>query len=274
MERKYLTELFPWLRPLRLRQRKFFYYAGMRLDKRLYALHREAERLPVELFSSACPMYNPATGFAMVYQENKVFNLKLAAATLDGLHIRPGETFSFWRLVKDAQREQPYKAGLAEVNGRLVIEKGGGLCQLSNLLCWVLLHTPLTVAERHGHRKKDFPEPQSDAPMGVDAAVAEGWLDLRFYNDTADTFQIGVSFTKTHICAAVYTERDRGIRWQVDNRQLHYYRRQEEIWEETDVVRRACRTDTGELLEECLLYQNRCRIGYKLSEGTPVEERS
>ena len=28
---------------------------------------------------------------------------------------------------------------------------GGGLCQLSNLIYWMTLHTPLTVTERYRH---------------------------------------------------------------------------------------------------------------------------
>lgn len=272
MERIYVTQLFPWIRPLRKKQRKFFFYMKMKWDKNRYAGRLEKERLAVKLFESVCPMYNENTGFAMVYQENKAFNLKLAAATIDGLVIGPGETFSFWALVKDADREIPYKNGLAEVNGKLVTEQGGGLCQLSNLLCWVLLHSPLTVTERHGHRKKDFPEPKSDAPMGVDAAVAEGWLDLRFQNNTEQSFQIGIFFTEKEIGAAVYTEREPGMRWEVANENLRYCRDKNGIWEEVDVVRtERLREEKGAGKKE-LVYKNRCRIGYPLPSGTKIEE--
>lgn len=120
----------------------FCFYTKMRWDGAVYASHRERKRLPHLLFETTCPMYNRETGFDMVYQENKVFNLKLAAATLDRLLIRPGETFSFWRLVRYADRKTPYRDGLAEVNGKLTVQPGGGLCQLSNLLFWMFLHTP------------------------------------------------------------------------------------------------------------------------------------
>ena len=272
MERIYLTQLFPWIRPLRKRQRKFFFYTKMKWDRNRYALRLDQERFAVKLFESVCPMYNENTGFAMVYQENKVFNLKLAAATINGLVIEPGETFSFWALVRDADRKEPYKSGLAEVNGRLVAEQGGGLCQLSNLLCWVLLHSPLTVTERHGHRKKDFPEPPSDAPMGVDAAVAEGWLDLRFRNETEQRYQIGIFFTQREIGAAVYTEYEPGIRWLVTNENVSYCRDKKEILEKVDVVRTAVWEDTGKPVEKELVYQNRCRIGYPLPPGTRIEK--
>ena len=98
-------------------------------------------------------MYNRSTGFSMMYQKNKVFNLKLAAATMDKLVIRPGETFSFWQLVRYADRDTPYREGLVEIDGKLTTRPGGGLCQISNLLFWMFLHTPLTIVERRGHQR-------------------------------------------------------------------------------------------------------------------------
>lgn len=142
MTRRRITQIFPWLLPLRRWQRRLCFYAKMQWDGAAYATCRKKQELPYLLFTTSCPMYNRETGFDMVYQENKVFNLKLAAAPLDHLLIRPGETFSFWRLVRHADRDTPYQDGLAEVDGKLTIQKGGGLCQLSNLLCWMFLHTP------------------------------------------------------------------------------------------------------------------------------------
>ena len=91
MARKRVTQLFPWLLPIRTRQRLLCFYTKMRLDGNRYAGERTSEALPCLVFESSCPMYNYDTGFDMKYQENKVFNLKLAAATLDKLMIRPGE---------------------------------------------------------------------------------------------------------------------------------------------------------------------------------------
>ena len=74
----------------------------------------------------------------------------------------------------------------------------------------MFLHTPLTLIERHGHRIKDFPEPPSDAPLGVDATVAEGWLDLRVRNDTEVTFQITVTLEGDAITGRVSTDQELG----------------------------------------------------------------
>ena len=96
-------------------------------------------------------MLNPATGADMTYQQNKVHNLKLAARMLNGVVIRPGETFSFWQLVRHADREEPYRDALTLRDGAIVPEYGGGLCQHSNLLYWMFLHSPLSMVERHAH---------------------------------------------------------------------------------------------------------------------------
>lgn len=262
-----LTERFPWLLPLRQKQRRFCFYLRMRFDGISYAARQIGEPLPYLAFESRCPMYNTETGFPMVYQENKVHNLKLAARPIDGLLLHPGETFSFWNRVHGADREIPYREALTERNGTLAVDYGGGLCQLSNLLCWICLHTSLTVTERHGHRKKDFPEPPSDAPLGVDAAVAEGWLDFRVRNNTDTVFQLSVTFDGENIVGRVYANRTQP-RVRVVNRNLRYYREADGIYEEVDVVQQ-----TGGQGERTV-YRNRCRIAYPLPEGTQIMERS
>lgn len=272
MARMRITQRFPWLLPIRRRQRIACFYLTMALDGSRYAKRQSRQALPALMFTSSCPMYNRETGFDMVYQENKVFNLKLAARTLDGLLIGPGETFSFWNRVRRADRDTPYKDGLAEVNGQLITQYGGGLCQISNLLCWLFLHTPLTIVERHGHEKKDFPEPPSDAPMGVDATVAEGWLDFRVRNDTQQTYRLSITFDETHIIGRIETEQPLGCRWQVINRDLQYVREHGTLYEEVDVVQQVY--DASEqLLREQTVYRNRCRIAYPLPPETPVTER-
>jgi vancomycin resistance protein VanW len=73
MSRKRITQVFPFLTPLRVAQRKAFFYTGMRFDGCSYAKTMGKERLPHRLFEATCALYNRKTGFDMVYQENKVF---------------------------------------------------------------------------------------------------------------------------------------------------------------------------------------------------------
>ena len=48
----------------------------------------------------------------MQYQYNKITNLRLAAARLDGVVLRPGETFSYWRLIGRPSRRKGYLDGI------------------------------------------------------------------------------------------------------------------------------------------------------------------
>lgn len=124
--------------------------------------------MPNIVFETASLMLNEKSGFDMKYQTGKVHNLKLAAKTIDKVVIAPNEVFSFWQLVRRADRQEKYKEGLNLVDGKIIGSYGGGLCQLSNMLFWLFLHTPMTVIERHGHAVEWFPPTTEDLPCGTD----------------------------------------------------------------------------------------------------------
>lgn len=261
MKRKRLTQLFPWLLPLRIWQRKLCFYAQMRFDGRRYAKTVTPEPLPYMLFSANSALYNSETGFDMVYQHNKVHNLRLAAKTLNGLLIYPGETFSFWRLVRMADKREPYRDGLVVVDGQLVTARGGGLCQLSNLLFWLFLNSPLTVTERYGHKVKDFPTPQSAEPEGADATVREGWLDLKVTNETDTAFQIIIGFENDYITSEILSDKPAPCGYTIEGRNLLYFRKGSKVYEHVSIYRNSS-----------LLYDNVCEIGYPLPADTIIYE--
>jgi len=270
LKRKRITQIFPFLLPLRVAQRKALFYTGMRLDGHVYAKTIHDESLPYKLFSAANGLYNANTGFDMIYQENKVFNLKLAAKTLNRLLIRPGETFSFWQSVRYADKDTPYKDGLTVINGKLDTVQSGGLCQMSNLLFWVFLNSPLTIVERHTHRVKDFPTMRDAEPEGVDATITEGWLDLKVKNETDTTFQIGIAFDSANITGCLYTDKAMPFVYEIEGRDLTYFRNNGKVHQKISIYRREVDFDTREVLSESLLYENLCEIEYQLPEGTKI----
>lgn len=269
-----ITQRFPFLLPLRVAQRKIFFYVGMRFDSHAYAKTIQGEKLPHMLFSADNGLYNTNTGFDMVYQENKVFNLKLAAKTLHGLLIKPGETFSFWQMVRNADKHMPYKDGLVVKNGKLCVSHGGGLCQMSNLLFWVFLHSPLVIVERHTHKAKSFPTMRGAEPEGVDATVSEGWLDLKVKNETDITFQISLDFDNTNITGSLFADKAMRFVYEVEGKGLSYFRKNGTVYQKISVFRREVDICTRKLLSESLLYRNLCVIGYQPHIDTLIiEER-
>ena len=179
---------------LRLRLGKA-YYTGKRYllwcsPKYRWAKIRKEERLPCVQFSHATPLMRHLRGEEMVWQENKVTNLRLAVKRLDGLILYPGETFSYWKRIGKPTARKGYKEGMVLFLGQIGGDIGGGLCQLSNLIFWMTLHTPLTVTERYRHSHDVFPDANRTQPFGSGATCAYPHRDLMIRNDTDRPYQL------------------------------------------------------------------------------------
>lgn len=150
----------------------------------------------------ATPLMRPLSGVDPQLQRNKVVNLRIAASRLDGVVIDPGVRLSFWREVGKPTYRRGFVDGLVLSHGHLTAGVGGGLCQFTNLLFWMTLHTPLTVTERWRHSYDVFPDANRTQPFGSGATCAWPSLDLQIENRTAEPYQLRVSLTETHLTGA------------------------------------------------------------------------
>jgi len=146
--------------------------------------------LPHTIFSHKTPLLRKLRNVDMWMQYNKVVNLRIALKKLDGILIKPGETFSYWRLIGKPTRKKGYMEGMVLFNGGLGAGVGGGLCQLSNMIYWMALHTPLTVTERYRHGFDVFPDSKRTQPFGTGATCVYNYRDLQLYNNTEDAYQL------------------------------------------------------------------------------------
>lgn len=155
-----------------------------------FAKERTAASLPHPCAAHETVLLRRLKDVDMWMQENKIINLKLAVGQLDGLLLRPGEIFSYWRLIGRPCRRKGYVEGMILRNGGFTAGVGGGLCQLSNLIFWMTLHTPLTVIERHRHGYDVFPDAGRTQPFGSGATCFYPHGDLMIRNDTENTYQL------------------------------------------------------------------------------------
>lgn len=262
MRRKRFTELFPFLLPLRKFQRKIFFYLKMYFDSNIYSKKKLEDSLEYEVFSTKSNMINHNSGYDIQYQINKVDNLKLAASTINNIVIEPGETFSFWMLVKNAERYGKYKDGLVVVNDNTVPQKGGGLCQISNMLFYLFLHTPLTIVERHPHSAETIPHPKGDIPVGVDATIAEGWKDLKVKNETDESFQILIEFDEETMYGAILSNKMQYMRYEIESSNIRYTKENSKIYRYNDIYRVIKLGDIKESKE--LILNNKYEIRYDI----------
>jgi vancomycin resistance protein VanW len=198
-------------------------------------------------------------------QENKVINLRIAAPTIDGLIIRPGETFSFWRCVGEATAEKGYVEGMQLSRGEVVRGIGGGMCQLSNLLYWMALHTPLEVVERHHHSFDPFPDENRTLPFGSGCGVFYNYIDLRFYNPTEFTFQVRVRVDDEHLKGAILSDRETPHSYHIVERAHRFIRENGKTYRENEIWREVIDRRTGNRVGEELVVANHAEVKYELS---------
>ena len=202
MSRRRVTEFLPFLLPLRRKQKIWCFYQKMKHDGNRYARRQAEERLPYIQYECTQGLINPDSGYDIQYQYNKAHNLKVVSRRMQQLIIEPGEVFSFWQLARGADHDDPYRPGLGLHDGKIVPVHGGGLCFMSELLYWMVLHTPLTVIEKHPHLVISLPaNPNAEMPAGIDATIQEGWSDLKFRNDTDQPFQLILDFDEDSVHA-------------------------------------------------------------------------
>lgn len=243
----------------------------MRFDKNRYAKTITDELLPYTLYETSSVLFNENSGSDRIYQLNKIHNLKLAARTLNRIVIAPNEVFSFWQLVRNADKKEKYKNGLNFVNGKIIGSYGGGLCQLSNMLFLLFLHSPLTVTERHGHTTLSFPPTEADTLCGIDATIHEGWLDLKALNETDNTFQIIITFDEQHMYGRILSKAPIDTEYSIYNGSVSYTRQEGKLYQRTDVRRLERNIATGSE-KRMQLYVNQCEIAYELPDSVTIEK--
>lgn len=114
--------------------------------------------------------------------EAKVHNISRAFDKVNDVVIQPGQIFSFWYLVGEPSEGNGYKQSRSLLNGKLVQDYGGGLCQLAGIIYYLSLLAGLKTIERHPHSRDIYREDERFAPLGSDASVAYGVKDLRIQN--------------------------------------------------------------------------------------------
>lgn len=132
-------------------------------------------------------------------QEQKIMNLRQAIKRINGLVIQPGQVFSFWTSISRPTYREGYVDGMLLANGRVVEGLGGGLCQLSNFLYWIFLHTPIRTIERHHHSMDVFPDSGRTLPFGGGATVLYNFVDLQLQNSGKEPLQLKIWLTDTHL---------------------------------------------------------------------------
>lgn len=128
-------------------------------------------------------------------------NISLACDALNGLIIQPGAEFSFNQTTGNRTLERGYKPAGAYVNGVLVEEPGGGVCQVSSTLYNAVVYSGLTTTERHAHSyEPSYVTPGEDAMVSYDGYSGP---DMKFVNNSSTAVAIRTSFSNQKLTISI-----------------------------------------------------------------------
>lgn len=199
-------------------------------------------------------------------QKQKVVNLTVAAKKLNNLIILPGQIFSFWHIVGSPVRRRGFTEGMLLSNGRVVEGVGGGLCQMSNLLFWLMLHTPMEIVERHHHSLDVFPDSGRVLPFGSGSTIFYNFGDLQMKNISAQPLQLKIWLTKTHLKGQIVSPVHFAVKYHLFEKNHYFisyegrYFRFNEIWR-TEI-------EEGKTLKEEKCLSNFAPVLYPIDEDS------
>ncbi len=126
-------------------------------------------------------------------------NLITGASKVNGIILMPDEILSFNNTVAPITVENGYHEASVIVGDEYVPGLGGGLCQVSTTLYNAVIRAELEIVERDCH---SFPSDY--VPMGLDATVAQGYIDFQFKNTSGHPIYIAMWCGGGEIGASIY----------------------------------------------------------------------
>lgn len=130
---------------------------------------------------------------------NRIHNVHLMADFIDGTIIRPGEVFSFNRVVGPRTAERGFLVGQALYGTVAVASIGGGVCQTATTLFNNAFNLGLQILYRTNHSTYI-----DHYPVGRDATVSWGGPDFAFRNDLDNSLLVKASYTDRTLTFTVY----------------------------------------------------------------------
>lgn len=132
--------------------------------------------------------------------QNRKFNIHRAADSLnDTIITRDGGTWSFNEYAGSCDEASGYKPANAIVEGEVVAEPGGGICQVATTVFNAVYESGFPIDERHNHTLR-----MNSYPDGRDAAIAYPRLDLRWTNDSDSDVLMRTSYSETTVTVSLY----------------------------------------------------------------------
>ena len=205
-------------------------------------------------------MIKRAEGVDLASQFNKAKNIELACQKLNGLVIKPGEVFSFWKLVGKISEKKGYKAGRVIERNKLILGIGGGICNLANTINLLVIHSPLLITEFHTHSDALAPDETGRIPLNAGTSVSYNHIDYRFKNTTNQSFQLMLWCEGEVLHAALRSERELPYTYDILEENHHFTKEKEKFYRISKIYKATLSKTSGDMVEKTLIWDNHSEV--------------
>lgn len=144
---------------------------------------------------------------------NRNTNIRLMCEAVNGIVLMPGEILSLNELVGKRTLEKGFQPAPSIVDGQLVDDIGGGICQLAGTLYTAALYADMEIVERVHHTW-----PSEYLPVGLDATLNWNNKDLKIKNRSDYPVYIAATFENLAVDVNIYgQEPSDGIEIDLEN---------------------------------------------------------
>lgn len=261
--RKLLSQWHPALYFLAVWARRTKRYSNWFFDSKKYVNQKSIEKLPFRIKKHQSVLLKKLGDSDAQLQINKVTNLKIAAAKINGIIIKPGQTFSFCKIVGRPTKQKGYLLGMELSFGKARAGIGGGICQISNLIHWLVMHSDLTVVERYHHSFDPFPDDGRVLPFGSGATVFYNYRDYQFTNNTPYTYQLNLWFTDKCLEGDLRINQDLDYGFHVFEKEHQFLKIDNQFYRKNEIWRnKILKYKSGQIVNTELLTKNFARVTY------------
>lgn len=228
--------------------------------KENFATDFQKEKLTYVVSERSSNMIKRAEGVDLASQFNKAKNIELACQKLNGLVIKPGEVFSFWKLVGKISEKKGYKAGRVIERNKLILGIGGGICNLANTINLLVIHSPLLITEFHTHSDALAPDETGRIPLNAGTSVSYNHIDYRFKNTTNQSFQLMLWCEREVLHAALRSERELPYTYDILEENHHFTKEKEKFYRISKIYKATLSKTSGDMVEKTLIWDNHSEV--------------
>ncbi|MBR6921171.1 MAG: VanW family protein [Clostridia bacterium] len=262
MSRRLFCEINPFCYAISVKKERFIRRIKDAFGGEKFAKGTSDKELPCIISSHSSPLMRRLHGVDASLQENKITNIKLACEKVNGTVVYPGQTFSYWKTVGNPTAKRGYKEGLIISKGRLSSGIGGGMCQMGNLIHYLVLNSPLEVTELHHHSDALFPDDRRRVPFGTGTSIFYNYIDYRFKNTTDQPVQLLLWTEDEELCGELRSERETPYRYKLIEEGHCFKKEGGDYYRISEVYRSVIDKNTGKEIRRELILKNHSKVMY------------